>query len=119
VKVNVGDMLNERDWQKVVVNYARLGGWMYHHELPSQRAHGRWTTHASGDAGFPDLVLMHPSGQVIIAELKTAKGKLSGAQEAWLKGLRDAGLEVHVWRPIDRQHVEYRLIYWQEFADKP
>lgn len=118
MKVNVGAMLNERDWQKIVVNYARLGGWMYHHELPSQRAHGRWTTHASGDAGFPDLVLVHPSGQVIFAELKAARGKLSAAQEKWLKGLRDAGLEAHVWRPSDKHQVGYRLVGWKEFVNK-
>jgi hypothetical protein len=113
------DELNERDWQKLVVNYARLGGWMYHHELPSQRAHGRWTTHAAGETGFPDLVLVHPSGQIMFVELKTAKGKLSAAQEKWRRRLMDAGLEVHVWRPADRQYVEYRLVCWQEFVTKP
>jgi hypothetical protein len=112
------DELNERDWQKLVVNYARLGGWMYHHELPSQRAHGRWTTHAAGESGFPDLVLLHESGQIIFAELKTAKGKLTAAQKKWLDLLQMAGGEVHVWRPADRQVVEYRLTRWAEFADK-
>ena len=111
--------LKERDWQKIVLALARQGGWVWHHELPSQRASGRWSTHVSGETGFPDLVLVHPSGQIMFVELKTAKGKLSAAQEKWRRRLMDAGCEVHVWRPADRQYIEYRLTRWQEFVTKP
>ncbi len=108
--------IKEKDWQRVVLALAKQGGWIWHHELPSQRASGRWSTHASGEPGFPDLVLIHQSGQVLFVELKAPKGRTTAHQEMWLKLLKDAGCEVHVWRPSDRPQVEYRLIGWKEFA---
>jgi hypothetical protein len=111
--------LSEKDWQRVVLAIAKTGGWIWHHELPSQRASGVWSTHAIGEPGFPDLVLIHPSGQLIFAELKSAKGRTTAHQDMWLKMLQAAGCEVHVWHPGDRPQVEYRLLGWKEFASKP
>jgi len=111
--------LKEREWQRMVLALAKQGGWIWHHELPSQRASGAWSTHKSGEPGFPDLVLAHHSGQVIFVELKAARGRTTAHQEMWLKLLKDAGCEVHVWRPSDRHEVEYRLIGWKEFVTKP
>ncbi len=52
------------------------------------------------EPGFPDDVIVGPSG-VLYAEMKTAKGKVSPAQEKWLDALRAAGQEAVVWRPSD------------------
>ena len=61
---------------------------------------GIWATHELGDHGFPDLVLAHPSGRVIFAELKSDKGKVSPLQSRWLSVL-ELGAVVWVWRPAD------------------
>jgi hypothetical protein len=113
VNISAYPAMLEKDWQKVVLAIAKKGGWIWHHELPSQRASGRWSTHACGEPGFPDLILVHPSGQLVVAELKTAKGRTTKHQEMWLKLLQEAGVEVHVWRPSDRSAVEMRLIGWK------
>ncbi len=50
-------------------------------------------------AGYPDWTI---AGRwVMWRELKTMKGKLSAAQQAWLERLKDANADVDVWRPID------------------
>ena len=41
-------------------------------------------------SGFPDLVCVGP-GFVIYRELKTARGRVSAAQQRWLDALRDTG----------------------------
>ena len=50
--------------------------------------------------GFPDLVLAKP-GRLILAECKSATGKLTQAQHQWLAILRQSisGLEVYEWHP--------------------
>jgi len=51
-------------------------------------------------SGFPDRVYASPGG-VLFRELKTAKGRPTAAQTAWLDGLRAAGVDADVWRPED------------------
>ena len=50
--------------------------------------------------GFPDLVAVGPQG-VLFRELKTAKGKVSPAQEAWLEAMLAGGVDAGIWRPSD------------------
>ena len=51
--------------------------------------------------GYPDLTLTR-RGRLVIAELKSATGKLSEAQVAWLADLRSVpGIEVFEWRLED------------------
>jgi len=69
--------MTESDFQKVVINLAKMHGWLVHHPMPAMNKRGVWATHELGDHGFPDLVLAHPSGRVIFAELKSDKGKIS------------------------------------------
>jgi hypothetical protein len=62
----------------------------------------------TGATGFPDLVLAHKIKGLIFAELKTAKGKTSIAQEHWLTILHPHA-ECYIWRPEDLVAIEQRL----------
>jgi hypothetical protein len=97
---HVGTVVSESDFQKIVINLAKMHGWLVHHPLPSMNRRGVWATHELGDHGFPDLVLAHPSGRVIFAELKSDKGKISPLQSRWITTLQQ-GAVVWVWRPAD------------------
>ena len=101
--------INERQFQAAVIELAKWQGWKVFHPLPAQNARGDWRTAQAGDVGFPDLVLVHPERGVIFAELKTAIGKLSDAQNDWLMCLHAAGAEAYVWRPVDIQTIRQRL----------
>ena len=95
--------MTERDFQRTVIDLARLKSWMAHHCRPAVLPSGKWATHIQGDAGFFDLVLIK-EGRVIFAELKAEDGKLSKAQQAW----QDAAgwpVEVYVWRPSDFDRI--------------
>lgn len=98
--------VSEAAFQQVVIDVARWHGWKVFHPLPAQNARGRWRTAQAGDTGFPDLVLAHPKRGVIFAELKSAIGKLSDRQQAWLDTLKQAGAEVYVWRPADIEQIK-------------
>ena len=106
------NLMSERDLKNQIIAFARSHGWLVHHDLPSQRANGSWATTNQGDSGYPDLVLVHPGntakeqpGTIVYAELKTARGKLSAAQEQWLDALTAAGQRAVVWRPQDLKQV--------------
>jgi len=91
----------ERDFQRAVVELARLMGWRVHHTRPALTQRGRWLTPIQGDAGFPDLVLCRPP-RLILAELKRVGGKLTAEQQAWLEALQAcAGVECYLWTPND------------------
>jgi hypothetical protein len=47
--------------------------------------------------------------RLLIRELKTARGKLSQAQEMWIGALAAAGVNVGVWRPGDWAVIEAEL----------
>jgi len=59
-------------------------------------------------AGWPDLTLARPP-ELLFAELKAPRGRLSPAQERWIELLRACGQEVHVWRPADFDAIHGRL----------
>ena len=108
--------MSERVLKNTIVTYARSYGWLVHHDLPSQRANGSWATVTQGDSGFPDLVLAHPGNtaarlqpQIIYAELKTQRGKLTAGQQNWLDALQAAGQTAVVWRPNDLQDIFTKL----------
>jgi hypothetical protein len=84
------ETLTERELQNAVIELAGYLGWRTYHTHDSRRS----------NPGFPDLVLVRD--RLIFAELKSAKGRLSPAQQFWLADLEhDAGQEVYVWRPSD------------------
>ena len=102
--------MTEKDLKSIVLNIARRYGWMVHHDLPAMNIRGRWATHVEGDVGFPDLVLVHPNrGQVMVVELKAARGKTTTSQDNWLDAFALAGIENHVVRPADLEFITHRL----------
>ncbi len=116
--VLTGPLISEADWQAQVIDLAKLFGWMHHHDRPAPdpRQQGQWRTVIDGDKGYPDLTLAR-AGRVILAELKSEKGRVSKEQMAWLLALgygatldpKDGAPEVYVWRPSDRREVEETL----------
>jgi len=72
---NYGGM-TEAAFLKQVCAVAKLRGWLIYHAKPAQVGE-RWATHFQGDAGFPDLVLSHPTGGLVFAELKAGRNKQS------------------------------------------
>jgi len=73
---------------------ARRHGWADYHTAISMGA----------PAGFPDLVLVRPP-VIIFAELKSARGRLSSSQRAWLERFQQCSIlgrvETYIWRPGD------------------
>ena len=101
--------MTEDDFLHAVIELAQWQGWMAFHPRPAQYQNGRWATHYSGDRGFPDLVLAHAERGVIFAELKTAKGRATPHQAAWLFTLELAGQEATIWTPADMPAIKKRL----------
>lgn len=91
--------ISENQLQQSVLDLAGYAGWhLRYHTLNSK----------GSAAGFPDLVLVRPP-ELLVAELKSERGKLTGPQRAWLQALDVCGIEVHVWRPADWHEIERRL----------
>jgi hypothetical protein len=87
--------MSEADWQRRVMDTARLAGWLCCHYRPSLNSRGHWSTAMEGDKGAPDLILAK-GGRVLLAELKSAKGRPTLEQQAWLAEL---GAHGRLWRP--------------------
>lgn len=107
-------VMTERQLLEAIRALAKRLDWLVYHTHDSRRS----------EPGFPDLVLVRDA-RVIFAELKTQRGRVSPAQDVWLKRLAEvshtleavaAGLvapepyvgagylpsavTVHVWRPL-------------------
>lgn len=93
--------MSERDLQKAIIELCHRLGMEVAHFGPAMTRDGSWlTAGTSGATGFPDLVICG-RGRLLLAELKSAKGRPSERQLMWLDRLRKAGCEVYVWRPAD------------------
>jgi hypothetical protein len=82
--------LSEKQLQATVVEACKAAGLLCYHTFDSRRS----------ASGFPDLVIVGRGG-VLFRELKTAKGRVSVEQQAWLDALVAAGADAAVWRPAD------------------
>ena len=92
-------LISEKDFMESIVQLARNTGWMVYHTYDSRRS----------TAGFPDLV-MTKHKRLVIAEIKTEKGKTTPAQDQWLSTLRTArGVKVKLWRLSDWPEIERTL----------
>lgn len=95
---------SEKQFQDNVIALAKsLGFTLIYHTHDSRRS----------QPGFPDLVLVNPSrGITLWRELKSARGRISAAQQQWIEGLKNAGHDAGYWRPEDwateRIHAELR-----------
>ena len=98
--------MTEAQFLGFVTDLAKWCGWLVFHPTPALTPAGQWRTHYSGHAGFPDLVLVHPTRGVIFAELKTERGKVTAGQRQWLNALDDAGATAVVWRPQDTDTIK-------------
>lgn len=82
--------MTEKQLQANVVRLAKLLNWRVVHHYLSIKT----------EPGFPDLLLIRPPRMVVV-ELKSEKGKVTPAQEAWLDDFRAVLEDVYVWRPKD------------------
>lgn len=96
-------LVSEASWQSTVTDLAAVHGWRVFHARPARTARGWATPVAYDGAGFPDLVMVRD--RVVFAELKSARGKLTADQQAWLDALARSGAEVYIWRPEDFDEV--------------
>lgn len=84
----------EAQFLAAVRQLAQLCGWRVYHTHDSRRS----------EPGFPDLAMVHPGQKrIVFAELKTATGRTTAEQDAWLVDLDAAGAEAYLWRPADLQ----------------
>lgn len=96
MSTSVGAGVSEREFQSAVLELAGWCGWRCYHTYDSRRS----------EAGFPDLVMVR-DGRLVVAELKSERGRVSAEQQGWLEafGLVAAGsagrVRVCVWRPAD------------------
>lgn len=96
----------ERDLQQAVIDTARTFAWTVAHFRAAQTSKGWRTPVAADGKGFPDLVLAHPDGRLIFAELKRLGGRITPEQARWLELLRQVAdanelVEAHVWTPLE------------------
>ncbi|GAA4117513.1 hypothetical protein GCM10022215_18270 [Nocardioides fonticola] len=82
--------LSESVFLARVVSLCKLERLPYYHTHDSRRS----------VAGFPDLAILGPR-ELVVAELKTNKGRTTPEQRAWLTGLEAAGIRAFLWRPAD------------------
>lgn len=92
------ETINEKEWQKWVMEVAREAGWLAFHSTDSRRD--------GGDKGYPDVILAK-GGVVWALELKTVNGKVTRGQLDWGEAM---GSHWHLLRPGD----EYKLIHLLE-----
>lgn len=88
--------MSEADWQRRVMDCAKLHGWRRVHVRPA-RVGTRWVTPYEGDTGLPDLILAR-DGVVLLVELKAEKTSWQPGQQEWLTAAGEHGF---VWRPHD------------------
>lgn len=86
--------ISEAEFQRQVVELAKLRGFKVYHTYNAQRS----------EAGLPDLLLVRE--RVLWAELKRESGKVSSEQLEWIHALIAALQEVYVWRPSDWPQIQ-------------
>jgi len=83
--------MTERQLLARVVQLAKLHGWMVSHA---------WLSVHSA-AGFPDIIAVK-DGHILAIELKSQRGKLTQAQEAWLDALGECpGVTASMFKPSE------------------
>jgi hypothetical protein len=95
----------ERDFAKQVEMILDFRGWLWKHDEPARRPSGGWATAFRGTRGFPDYIAVR-GDRVVLAEIKSERGRASEDQQTWLTALEQSGrVEVYLWRPSDLQAI--------------
>ena len=98
-------MTLEKDFAKKVEYILEVNGWLWKHDETSMRPDGRFATAFKGARGFPDYVAVRKD-RIVLAELKSEKGRLSDGQKIWLEAFRFTNkTEVYLWRPADFDEI--------------
>jgi len=88
--------ITERDWMQLVIDFARLQGWLVYHTHDSRRS----------PSGFPDVICVR-GDRLVALETKTTLGRVTRAQLRWMDALRGVpGVEAWVARPDDWDAIE-------------
>jgi VRR-NUC domain-containing protein len=97
---------SEAQFQAAVQELATLQGWEWMHIGGRQMVSGFYRTPVSGSLGpgWPDLVLVRGE-QMLFAELKSEKGRLSFPQKMVLNALVRTGHRVYLWKPSDWDQI--------------
>jgi hypothetical protein len=104
VAVSTPPPTSERDFLAQLIDLAHLYHWRVAHFRPAWTGRG-WRTPVQGDgAGFPDTILIRPP-RILAVELKSARGKASDEQLAWLEVFAGCGVETFVWQPRDFERI--------------
>lgn len=122
--IGVTGELLETAWQAQVVGAARVYGWSMIYHAPNGGAPQKNGRRVVGGQipegrGFPDLLLIR-GPRLVVAELKTEKGRMGPGQDEWLEAFRELGrhigrrwddehdtsIEAYVWRPSDWETVQ-------------
>jgi hypothetical protein len=92
----------EADLKAAVIKIAKRERWLVHHT-----ANRQGSRNSAKGSGVPDLIMAHPGGRLILAELKKQKAKLEPLQEQWREALLEhPGIEYYVWRPADLADID-------------
>jgi hypothetical protein len=85
--------MTEKQFSKLVIDYAQLRGWRVAHFRPARVMRGgveKYETPVAADGkGFPDLILCRGI-RLLAAELKVRPNGPTPEQYAWLAAFRDA-----------------------------
>ena len=94
--------MREKEFQDRVIELAKWERWLAYHVPDSRRV---------TSPGFPDLVLLKESGSdLVFAELKSEKGRVTPNQKKWLEGLgKVQRIHTHIWRPSDWDEVVEKI----------
>lgn len=87
----------EAPFQRLVTDAAEIFGWLWYHSADSRR----------DNPGFPDLTMVRvvPPYALILAELKTERGRLRAEQCMWATALLRAGVRYYLWRPSNWSEI--------------
>ena len=116
--------ISEASFEAAVVDIAHLYGWkIASFRQAGGRADGGFRTPVKYDGkGYVDLTMVHPCGEIVFAEIKAQKGRLSPHQKEWGRVLADCsnrdresgfpikddfdlGMRYVVWRPSDGDDI--------------
>jgi hypothetical protein len=91
--------MTEKTLTELVKKSLIRGGWMVSHFHDSRRQVKPGVFVGDKAAkGFPDIVAIKET-RLLIAELKSEKGKFRDGQIEWLNSFSKVGAEAFVWRP--------------------